>query len=126
MTDRFDPAAVGIAQESRIIRGVIVAQARRAVVGAAGRDAGVPERIDLGSPLRLETPVAAEGVVGFHALADGEIDAVRLGGARPLAIAEPVVTAADLDDVECLHDGVIEPLGRGDVRYSDGDVVEHY
>ena len=80
MAHRLDAVAVGVAQERAIIGRVIVAQARRSVVGAAGRNAGVPERVDLGLPLRLEAPVAAEGVVGLWPLADGEIDAVRIGG----------------------------------------------
>src|SRR5882724_5588380 len=121
MADCLDPVAVGIAQERRIIRRVMVAQTRRAVVGAAGGNAGVPERVDLGPPLRLETPVAAKGVVRLRTLADGEIDAIRMRGARPLTIAEPAVAAADLDDVERLHDRIIEPLGRGDVGYGDGN-----
>src|SRR6266481_1224652 len=100
MADRLDPVAIGVAQERRVIGGVIIPQSRRAVVGAAGRDAGVPERINLGPPLRLEAPAAAEGVIGFCTLADGEIDPVRMRGARPLAVAEPVVAAADLDDIE--------------------------
>jgi hypothetical protein len=44
---------------------------------------------------------------------------------RPLAIAEPVIAAADLDDIERLHDGVVEPLGGGNVGHRDGDVVKH-
>jgi hypothetical protein len=32
--------------------------------------------------------VAAEGVLGLRALADGEIDPIRIGRPRPLAIAE--------------------------------------
>src|SRR5260221_6334788 len=121
----LDPVAVGIAQERCIIRRVMVAQARRAVVGAAGGNVRIPERIDLGPPLRLAAPPAADGVVRLRTRADGEIDAVRMRGARPFAIAEPAVAAADLDDVERLHDGVVEPLGRGDVGYRDGDVVQH-
>src|SRR4051795_11142798 len=125
MADRLDPVAVGVAQERRVVRRVIVAQARRTVVGAPGCDAGVPEGIDLGPPFRLETPVAAEGLVGLGAFANGEIDPVRISRSRALAIAQPIVAAANLDHFESLHDGVVEPLGRGDVGYRDGDVVEH-
>jgi hypothetical protein len=32
--------------------------------------------------------------------------------ARPLAVSEPVVAAADLHDVERLHDRIVEALGR--------------
>jgi hypothetical protein len=122
---RLDAVSVGVAQEGGVIGRVIVAQSRRAVIGAAGRHAGVPERVDLGLPSRLEAPMAAERLVGFWALADGEIDAVRIGRPRPLAITEPVFAAADLDHAERLHDGVIEPLGGGDVGYGDGDVIQH-
>jgi hypothetical protein len=125
MANRLDPVAVGIPQERAVIGCVIVAQARRAVVGAAGRNAGVPERVDLGAPLRFETPVTAEGVLGFWAFPDGEIDAIRIRRARPLAIAEPVVAAADLDDIERLHDRVVEPFRGGNVGHGNGDVVEH-
>jgi hypothetical protein len=59
--------------------------------------------------------VAAEGFLGLWALADGEIDPIRIGRARPLAVTKPIVTAADLDDFERLHDRVVEPLGRGKV-----------
>src|SRR4051812_26101874 len=125
MADRLDPIAVGIPEEGGVIRGVIIAQTRRAVVGAACSNPGVPERVHLGAPLRLKTPVAAEGFLGLWALADGEIDPVRIGRACPLAVAEPVVAAADLDDFERLHDRIVEPLGRGDVRHRDGNVVQH-
>ena len=125
MVHGFDPVAIGVAQESAIIGRVIIAQARRAVIAAAGGDAGVPEGIDLGPLLRLEAPVPAESVFGFGALADGEVDALRIGGARAFAIAQPVIVAADLDDIERLHDRVVEGLGGGDVGYGDGNVVEH-
>src|SRR6478752_2122980 len=62
------------------------------------------ERADLGLPPRLEAPVAAVGFFRLRPLADGEIDAVRIGGARPFAVAQPIVSAADLDDAERLHD----------------------
>jgi hypothetical protein len=55
--------------------------------------------------------VPAEGLIGFCALADREVDAFGIGGARPFAITEPVVAAADLDHLERLHDRVIEALG---------------
>lgn len=58
MAHRLDAVAVGIPEERRIIRGVIAAQARRAVIATAIGDAGIPERIDLGPPFRLEAPVA--------------------------------------------------------------------
>ena len=47
MANRLDLVAVGIAQERAIIGGVIVAKAGRPVIGAAGGDTGVPERVDL-------------------------------------------------------------------------------
>src|SRR6478672_5623981 len=90
MADRLDTVTVGVAQERGVVGGVIVAQARRPVVGTAGRNAGVPERIDLCLPSRLEAPVAAERFFGLRPFADGEIDAVRIGGASPLAVAEPI------------------------------------
>jgi hypothetical protein len=46
-------------------------------------------------------------------------------GVGPFAVAEPTVAAADLDDVERLHDRVVEPLGGGEVGNRDGDVVQH-
>src|SRR5712671_1080195 len=97
MADRLDPVAVGVTQERAIVRRVIIAQARRPVVGAAGRSAGVPERVDLRLPSRLEAPMAAERLVGLWTFADGEIDAVRIGGARTLAVPQPVVATANLD-----------------------------
>src|SRR5262245_29430982 len=125
MADRLDAVAVGITKEGGVIGGVIAAQARRAVVGAAGRDACIPEGIDLALPARLEAPVPAEGFFRLRALADREIDAVRIGGPRPLAIAQPVLATADLDHTKRLHDGVVEALGSGDVGDGDGYVVEH-
>src|SRR5262245_36678765 len=125
MADRLDAVAVGITEEGRIIGSVIAAQARRAIIGAASRNAGVPEGIDLALPARLEAPVPAEGLFRLRALADRDIDAVRIGSPRPLAIAEPVLAPADLDHAERLHDGVVEALGSGDVGDSDGYVVEH-
>jgi hypothetical protein len=49
VTHRLDLVAVGIPEERAVIGGMIVAQAGWAVVGAAGRDTGVPERVDLAS-----------------------------------------------------------------------------
>src|SRR5262245_60969895 len=49
MADGLDLVAVGIAQERAIIRSMIVAESRRAVIGAAGGDTGAPEGVDLGS-----------------------------------------------------------------------------
>src|SRR3981081_1082656 len=104
MAHRLDAVAVGVAQEGGVIGGVIIAQTRRPVVGAAGGNACVPERIDLGLPSRLEAPMAAERVFGFWALADGEIDAVRIGGTCPLTIAEPIGPAAGAGQPQRHHD----------------------
>jgi hypothetical protein len=68
MADGLDPVAIGISEESPIIGRVIIAQARRAIIAAARCYSGVPERIDLGPPLRLEAPVAAKGLFGLWAL----------------------------------------------------------
>src|SRR5215475_13657228 len=125
MADRFDAVAVGVTQEGGVVGSVVAAQARRAVVTAAGRDAGVPERIDLALPARLEAPVAAGGVFRLRPLADRDVDAIRVGRPRALAITEPVVAAADLDHAQRLHDGIVEALGGGDVGDGDGDVVDH-
>ena len=48
-----------------------------------------------------------------------------MGGARALAITEPIVAPADLDHAERLHDRVVEPLGGGNVGYGYGNVVQH-
>src|SRR5207237_10116078 len=94
MADGFDPVAVGVTQKCRVIGSVIVAQARRPVIGAASGDAGIPECIDLALPARLEAPVATRGVVRLRALADGEIDTIRIGSPGAFAIAEPSPPAA--------------------------------
>jgi len=78
MADGFDPVAVRVAQECSVIGRVIVAQARRAVVAAAGGDPGIPEGIDLGPPFRLEAPVPTGGVFGFRAVADRDVAAIRI------------------------------------------------
>jgi hypothetical protein len=44
---RLDLVAVGIAEERAVVVGVIVAQAGRPIIGAAGRDPGLPECIHL-------------------------------------------------------------------------------
>src|SRR5262252_3752986 len=111
MADRFDAVAVGITEEGRIVGRIITAQARWPVVGAAGGDAGVPEGIDLALPARLEAPVAAERFFRLRPLADRDVDAVRIGRPRALAIAEPVLAAAHLDHAKRLHNGVVEALG---------------
>src|ERR1700681_3487005 len=98
MANRFDPVAVGIPQERRIIRPVIAAHAGRTVIDAAGGDAGIPERIDLGPPFRLEAPVAAGGVFRLRSLADRDVDAIGISRPRALAIAQPILAAADLYD----------------------------
>jgi hypothetical protein len=74
---------------------------------------------------RLEAPVAAEGLFGFWAFADREVDTLRKSGARPFAVTQPVIAAANLDNVERFHDRVLEALGRGNIQYGDGDMVEH-
>src|ERR1700716_2252629 len=125
MAHGFDPVAIGVAQESAVIGRVIIAQARRTVIAAAGGEAGVPESIHLRPPLRLEAPVPAKGLFGFGALADGEVDARRISATRAFAIAQPVIAAADLDDLKRFHDRVVEALGRGDIRYGDGNLIEH-
>ena len=112
MANRLDPVAVGVPEERGVVGRVIVAQTRRTVVGTACCNAGAPERVHLLPPLRLEAPMPADRFFRPHALADGEIDPVRMVRTRPLAVTEPVVAAADLDDVERLHDRIIEPLGR--------------
>src|SRR6185369_4708443 len=101
-----------VAEECCVVGGVIAAQARRAVIGATRSTAGIPERIDLALPARLETPVTAEGVFGLRALADRDIDAVGIGRPRPLAITKPILATANLHHAERMHDGVVEPLGR--------------
>src|SRR5262245_2504819 len=125
MADRFDAVAVGVTEEGGVVGSVVAAQARRAVVTAAGRDAGVPERIDLALPARLEAPMAAGGVLRLRPLADRDVDAVRIGRPRALAIAEPILAAADLDHAQRFHDGIVEALGRGDVGGGDGNVGGH-
>src|SRR5947207_11320448 len=70
VTRRLDLVAVGIAEECAVVGGVIVAQAGRPVVGAAGRDTGVPERIHLASRFCLEAPVTAGSLVRPRALVD--------------------------------------------------------
>ena len=47
VTHRLDLVAVRIAQERAVVGGVVVAQAGWPVIGAAGGDARVPERVDL-------------------------------------------------------------------------------
>src|SRR5215510_15247985 len=97
MANRLNAVAVGVAEEGSVVGRIITTQARWPVVGAAGGDAGVPEGIDLTLPARLEAPVTAERFFGFRPLPDRDVDAIRIGRPRPLAIAEPVVAAADLD-----------------------------
>src|SRR5665213_401154 len=125
MADRLDPVAVGIPEERGIIRGVIIAQARCAVVVSAGCDAGIPERIDLGAPPRLEAPMATDGIVRLRAFADRDINPLRMCRPGALAVAEPVVAATDLDDIKHLHDRVVETLGGREIGYGDRNVVEH-
>src|SRR5262249_11979658 len=68
---------------------------------------------------------ATERVVRLLTLADRDVDAVGIRWPRPLAVTEPVLTAADLDHAQRLHDGVVEALGGADVGDGDGNVVEH-
>src|SRR3954463_8657467 len=108
MANRPDAVAGVIPEERGIVGRMIVAHAWRTVVGAASGNAGAPERVYLRLPLRLEAPMSADGLLRPDALADGEIDTARILGSCPLAITEPVVATADLDDVERLHDRIIE------------------
>jgi hypothetical protein len=113
VTHCLDFVAVGIAQEGAVVGGMIVAQAGWPVVGAAGGDAGVPERVDVAARFGLEAPMPAGGFIRPRALVDGDVDAIRMVGVSAFAVAEPAVAAADLDDFERLHDRVVEVLGRG-------------
>src|SRR5271166_1796482 len=108
VADRLDPVAVGIPEEGRVIRRVVIAQAGRPVIAAAGGNPGIPERIDLALVSRLEAPVPARSIVGPRALADRDIDALRVSGPGPLAVAQPIRAPADLDDAKHLHDRIIE------------------
>jgi hypothetical protein len=98
VADRLDPVAVWIAQKRAVIGWMIVAQAGRTVIAAAGGDPRVPERIDLGPRLRLEAPVAARIRSGLRARVDGDVDPIRMVGTGAFAVAQPVVAAANLDD----------------------------
>lgn len=49
VADRLDLVAIGIPEECAVVGGMIVAQAGWAVIGAAGSDTRVPERVDLAS-----------------------------------------------------------------------------
>jgi hypothetical protein len=66
MADRLDPVAVGIPEERRVIGRVVIAQAGWTVIAATRGDAGIPECVNLGSPLRLETPEASSGFEPFR------------------------------------------------------------
>src|SRR5665213_3175436 len=88
-------------------------------------DAGIPERIDLGAPPRLEAPMATDGIVRLRAFADRDINPLRMCRPGALAVAEPVVAATDLDDIKHLHDRVVETLGGREIGYGDRNVVEH-
>src|SRR5260370_31547946 len=95
MANGFDPVAVGIPEERRVIRSVMIAQARRPVIAAAGRDSCIPERIDLGPPFRLETPMAAGRLIGLGALSDRDVHTLPIGRPRPFSLAPPPRRATD-------------------------------
>src|SRR4029079_12260787 len=48
-----------------------------------------------------------------------------IGGAGAFAITQPVVAAPDLDHAERFHDGIVKPLGGGNVGDGYRNVVEH-
>jgi len=96
VADRLDPVAVGIPEERGVIGWMIVAQPGPTVIAATGGDPRVPERVDLRARLRLETPVAARTRFGLRARVDGDVNPIRMVGAGAFAVAQPVVTAADL------------------------------
>src|SRR3954449_10399992 len=97
MAHRLDTIAIGIAQERRIIRRMIVAQARRAVIGAAGGDTRTPERVDLAAPARLEAPMIPRGLLGVRTPIDRDVDAIGEVRPGPRAVAQPIIAATDLD-----------------------------
>jgi hypothetical protein len=70
--------------------------------------------------------VPAERIIRLSALADRDVDAFGMIGARPLAIAEPVRAAADFDHAERSHDRIVEAFGGRDVRHRDGDMIKHH
>src|SRR2546430_585612 len=74
MANRLDLVAGGIAQERAVIGSMIVAQAGWPVIGAAGGDTGVPERVHLASRFGLEAPMPAGGLIRPRAVVDSDVN----------------------------------------------------
>jgi hypothetical protein len=126
MTHRLQPVAARVDHEGRVVIRVIdLADAGRAVVFSAVREAGFPEGVDIDAMARLEAPVPRRGVVGPAVELDGEIIAIRMVAVAALATAQPRVGFAHLRHAERGHDGIVKPLRGGDVGDRDGNVIEH-
>src|ERR1700676_1491730 len=119
---RLDAVAVGIDGEGGIVlRAVVGAHTRLAVVLAAGLQRRGVKGVDRGAVLGDEAEMQARFGVGLHRLLGGaepQRDRLVAVAQRGLAIAEAAVT-------QRLQRGVVELLRAGDVGDADRDMVEH-
>src|SRR5205814_10088223 len=95
--------------------GVLRTQPRSAVVAVPRIDARLPERVDLRAVAGAEADVEPAG----H-----RVLAVRRPNGPVLPLDQPGVRVTGLGAQHGEH-GAVEALGRGEIRDSDSDVVEH-
>ena len=117
--DDFDPEAVGIEQIRGVVaRAVLVARARRAVVGAAGRQRACVGGVDRGPAAGGDGDVAEARRRGPPAGDDPQPRVVD-------AVADGVGRVEDPPPAERVEERVVERGGAREVGDLEADVVEH-
>ena len=120
VADRFDVVAVGVEDERAVVgRVVVLADAGRAVVGAAGRERGRVEGVDRLAVVAGERDVRA-GAVRL-ALRDPEL-VLALGAERG---GLPLLEGHRLLEPERLEGLPVEGPAALEVAHVDADMVEH-
>ncbi len=124
---RFDLVAVGIAHEGCvIIRMIVGAQARLAVVDAAALDRGDVKRINSGARGGAKAHMHAVADTGWLAI-ERQLHP-EIGGGR-LPIADRRQRAADLDgihrqNIQCAQHCIIKGFRLFDIFAADGHMIE--
>src|SRR5690606_10965800 len=122
--DRLDIVAVRIEHEGTVVIGVIMrAKAGRAIVGAAGRQRGGIEGVDLGVAGGSDGVVATGA--GGQGVAQPEIGLGPAIAAHLVATGELLGNEIEQRDAEWGEGRVVKRLRAGPVGNGNADMVDH-